>query len=131
MGVLVVGAGGREHAIAWACEQHGHTVSISSALGDVTADNIDLVIPGPEAALVAGVADECARRGIPCFGPTAELARLTVASMMTSGQGVPSCRAVTPAEPSMAPDISRNPRQEAAVPVAALVEARALSGATA
>ena len=30
----------------------------------------DLVIPGPEAALVAGVADECARRGIPCFGPT-------------------------------------------------------------
>ncbi|MGH9135463.1 MAG: phosphoribosylamine--glycine ligase, partial [Acidimicrobiales bacterium] len=36
----------------------------------------DLVIPGPEAALVAGIADECARRGVPCFGPTAELARL-------------------------------------------------------
>ena len=32
----------------------------------------DLVIPGPEAALVAGVADECAAAGVPCFGPTAD-----------------------------------------------------------
>ena len=74
MKVLVVGSGGREQAIAWACRRHGHDVTIAPEL--TSADEPDLVIPGPEAALVAGLADECARRGIPCFGPTAELARL-------------------------------------------------------
>ena len=34
MRVLVVGGGGREHAIAWACEQHGHTVQIAPALAE-------------------------------------------------------------------------------------------------
>ena len=52
-------------------------------------------------------------------------------NMKASGQGVPSCRATIPAEPNMAPDISRNPRQDAAMPVADLVEAKAFSGATA
>ncbi len=76
MRVLVIGGGGREQAIAWACRHHGHDVRIAADLGPASAGDTDLVIPGPEAALVAGVADECARRGIPCFGPTAELARL-------------------------------------------------------
>jgi phosphoribosylamine--glycine ligase/phosphoribosylaminoimidazole synthetase len=74
--VLVVGAGGREQAIAWACRRHGHEIALAGDLGEASTDTTDLVILGPESAVVAGMADECARRGIPCFGPTAELARL-------------------------------------------------------
>jgi phosphoribosylamine--glycine ligase/phosphoribosylaminoimidazole synthetase len=76
MRVLVVGSGGREQAIAWACRHHGHEVRVEPALGDASTADTDLVIPGPEAVLVDGIADECARRGLACFGPTAELARL-------------------------------------------------------
>jgi phosphoribosylamine--glycine ligase/phosphoribosylaminoimidazole synthetase len=74
--VLIIGSGGREHALAWACQSHGHETSLLPELPASNAPRPDLVIPGPEAALVAGVADECAARGIPCFGPTAALARL-------------------------------------------------------
>ncbi len=76
MRVLVLGGGGREQALAWACRRHGHEVRIRAELGSASPDDTDLVIPGPEATLVAGVADECRRLGIPCFGPTADLARL-------------------------------------------------------
>jgi phosphoribosylamine--glycine ligase/phosphoribosylaminoimidazole synthetase len=75
MRVRVVGSGGREQAIAWACRRHGHDVELVTAESAID-DNPDLVIPGPEAALVAGVADRCAAAGIPCFGPPAALARL-------------------------------------------------------
>lgn len=76
MRVLILGSGGREQALAWACRRHGHDVTVRSQLADATIEDTDLVIPGPEVALVEGVADECALRGIPCFGPTAELAKL-------------------------------------------------------
>ena len=96
MRVLVIGGGGREQAIAWACRHHGHDVRLAPDLGDASADDTDLVFPGPEAALAAGVADECARRGIPCFGPTAELARLesskTYARGLATSLGIPGPR---------------------------------------
>ena len=76
MRVMVLGGGGREYAIAWACERHGHTVTVAPELGETTADDVDLVIPGPESLLVAGVADECSFRKIPCFGPTSKQARI-------------------------------------------------------
>jgi phosphoribosylamine--glycine ligase/phosphoribosylaminoimidazole synthetase len=96
MRVLVIGGGGRERAIAWACRHHGHDVRLAPDLGDASPDDTDLVFPGPEAALAAGVADECARRGIPCFGPTAELARLesskTYARGLATSLGIPGPR---------------------------------------
>lgn len=96
MRVLVIGSGGREQAIAWACRRHGHDVTLASELPSADEAQPDLVIPGPEAALVAGVADECARRGVPCFGPTAELARLEsskgYARDLATGLGIPGPR---------------------------------------
>ena len=74
MNVLVIGSGGREAAIAWACARHGHAVRTAADLP--TPIDADVVIVGPEAALVAGVADRCADAGVPCFGPTAGLAKL-------------------------------------------------------
>jgi phosphoribosylamine--glycine ligase/phosphoribosylaminoimidazole synthetase len=94
--VLVVGSGGREQAIAWACRRSGHDVTLAAELADEHEAQPDLVIPGPEAALVAGVADECARRGIACFGPTSELARLEsskgYARELATSLGIPGPR---------------------------------------
>ncbi len=49
MRVLVVGGGGREAAIAWACRRHGHEVIQAPDLGEAGPSAIDLVVPGPEA----------------------------------------------------------------------------------
>ena len=100
MRVLVIGSGGREAAIAWACRHHGHHVDVLAELpAALSADpsahgRPDLVIVGPEAALVAGVADRCAELHIPCFGPTASLAKLESSKgftrMLAGRLGLPS-----------------------------------------
>jgi len=96
MRVLVIGNGSREQAIAWACRHRGHDVRLAPDLGSASPDDTDLVIPGPEAPLAAGVADVCAERGLPCFGPTAELARLeaskSYARDLASQLGIPGPR---------------------------------------
>ncbi len=99
MRVLVVGSGGREHALAWALSRSpmltalyvapGNTgtaqvgqnlpVSVTDLDGLVHAavqHAIDLVVVGPEGPLVAGLADRMAAAGIRCFGPNAAAARL-------------------------------------------------------
>jgi phosphoribosylamine--glycine ligase/phosphoribosylaminoimidazole synthetase len=76
MRVAVLGGGGREQAIAWACRRHGHDVVVAPDLDAVDLAATDLVIPGPEGLLVAGAADRCTAAGVPCFGPTAALAAL-------------------------------------------------------
>jgi len=99
MRVLVVGGGGREHALCWAiaasplCDalfcapgnagiaQEATCVAIAAddvpALVDFARQNaIDFVVVGPEAALVAGLVDRLDAAGIKAFGPTAAAARL-------------------------------------------------------
>ena len=99
MSILVVGGGGREHALVWALRRDDGDVSLFAAPGNPgTADlatNLDvpvtdlaglaaavrrhqvkLVIVGPEAPLAAGLADRLRADGVPVFGPSAAAARL-------------------------------------------------------
>jgi len=101
MKVLVIGSGGREHALAWKCAQSADVDEVLVAPGnagtaleakvrnvDVSSDdiealaglarseNIGLTIVGPEAPLVAGIVDRFTEFGLPCFGPSAAAAQL-------------------------------------------------------
>jgi phosphoribosylamine--glycine ligase len=96
---LVIGTGGREHALALALSRDPSVTEVHAAPGNPgiaaiaqlhpvdpmnpteVADlaerlGVDLVVVGPEAPLVAGVADAVRERGISCFGPSAEAAQL-------------------------------------------------------
>jgi len=96
---LVIGAGGREHALALALSRDPSVTEVHAAPGnpgiagvatlhpvdpmdgvavaELAAElGVDLVVVGPEAPLVAGVADAVRARGISCFGPSAEAAQL-------------------------------------------------------
>ncbi len=117
MRVLIVGQGGREHALAWALSASpllsalfvapgnpgtarlGTNVAIGlldvPALVDFArAERIDLVVPGPEAPLVAGLADALARAGVRCFGPSAAAAMLegskAFAKEVADAAGIPT-----------------------------------------
>lgn len=97
--VLLIGSGGREHALAWKIIQSPLLTRLVAAPGNpgmaslcdvraVGSDDVsgltalakemgaDLVVVGPEAALAAGLADQLAAVGIPCFGPSAAASRL-------------------------------------------------------
>jgi phosphoribosylamine--glycine ligase len=99
MKVLVVGSGGREHALCWKLSASplltrlwcapgnpgiadvAECVAIGAAdipalVGFAVAQGVELVVAGPEAPLTLGLADACEAAGIPCFGPVAAAARL-------------------------------------------------------
>lgn len=99
MKILIIGSGGREHALGWKLAQSPLASAILSAPGNpglatlgrtfpIKADDaaelaalaaresVDLVVVGPEAALAAGVSDTLAQLGVPCFGPSKQAAEL-------------------------------------------------------
>ncbi len=122
MKLLIVGGGGREHAIAWKLKQDSPSIELIAApgnpgiaeharclpvaLSDVNAlaslaeeEAVDLTIVGPEAPLEAGIADVFARRGLNIFGPSAAAARIETskafAKDLMARAGVPTGRAET------------------------------------
>ena len=126
MKVLVVGSGGREHALAWAFARGGGVTELHAAPGNpgiaalaschpVRADDpasllplafelgVDLVVVGPEAPLVAGLADGLRRRGIAVFGPGAAAARIegskAFAKDVMEAAGVPTAQTLAVARP--------------------------------
>src|ERR671930_979607 len=99
MKVLLLGSGGREHALAWRLAQSPALEELHAAPGNpgiaalgtchpVRADDgeallalghslsVDLVVVGPEAPLVAGLADALRHAGVAVFGPSAAAARI-------------------------------------------------------
>jgi len=117
MNVLVIGSGGREHALCWKLSQNPKVDRVFAAPGNggtnevaqnvplkdddiegllalAKAEKVGLVVVGPEAPLVKGIADACARAGIPCFGPDAFAAQLegskAFAKTIMRDSGVPT-----------------------------------------
>jgi phosphoribosylamine--glycine ligase len=122
----VVGSGGREHALAWKLAQSGACEELHAAPGNpgiaeighchpVRAEDgegllafcgeheIDLVVVGPEAPLVAGVADQLRHAGVAVFGPGAAAARIegskTFAKEVMAAAGVPTAERLAVARP--------------------------------
>jgi phosphoribosylamine--glycine ligase len=122
--VLVIGSGGREHALSLALSRDPAVIDVHAAPGNPgTAElgtnhpidpvngadvaslaaqlGVNLVVVGPEAPLVAGVADAVRERGIACFGPSAAAARLEGSKQVMAAAGVPTARSrecLTPAQ---------------------------------
>jgi phosphoribosylamine--glycine ligase len=119
MKVLIIGSGGREHALAWKCAQSPRVEEVLVAPGNagtarenktrnvaVSSDDTEalatlarqedvaLTIVGPEAPLVAGLVDRFNELGLPCFGPTAGAAQLEGSKAFTKDfmarHGIPS-----------------------------------------
>jgi phosphoribosylamine--glycine ligase len=115
--ILVIGSGGREHALSLALSRDPSVVELHAAPGNpgtgslganhpidaldgnAVADlasrlGVNLVVVGPEAPLVAGVADAVRQTGIACFGPSAAAARLegskAFAKQVMAAAGVPT-----------------------------------------
>ncbi|HZZ35590.1 MAG TPA: phosphoribosylamine--glycine ligase, partial [Caulobacteraceae bacterium] len=119
MNILLVGSGGREHALAWKIAQSPLLTRLVCAPGnpgmaalgevrDAKATDVeglaalageiaaDLVVIGPETAVEAGLADRLAQAGIPCFGPTAAAGQLETSKAFTKAftdrHGLPTAR---------------------------------------
>ena len=122
MKILVVGSGGREHAIIWRLSRDSEKHDLYCAPGNagiesiaagvaVRADDVDslvawakaekpdLVVVGPEAPLVIGLVDAMEREGFPCFGPVAAGAKMEgskrFAKEIMDAAGVPTGKAQT------------------------------------
>lgn len=119
MKILVVGSGGREHALAWKCAQSPKVSELIVAPGNAgtalepgvrnsgvaaedipgllrlaTAEAVGLTIVGPEVPLVNGIVDRFTEHGLRCFGPTADAARLEGSKAFTKAflqrHGIPT-----------------------------------------
>ncbi|PIE02190.1 MAG: phosphoribosylamine--glycine ligase [Acidobacteria bacterium] len=115
MNILILGSGGREHALGWKISQspllgklyfapgnpgtlaYGQNINLknNAEVVDFAVNNqIDLVIPGPEAWLMRGIVDDLEKKGVRAFGPTKQAAMLegskAFAKEMMDKAGVPT-----------------------------------------
>jgi phosphoribosylamine--glycine ligase len=124
MKVLIVGGGGREHALAWKCAAAARVTEVLVAPGNAgtarepkvrnaavaaedtaalvalaVRERVDLSIIGPEGPLVAGIVDAFEARGLKCFGPRRAAAQLegskSYAKEFLHRHGIPTARSAT------------------------------------
>jgi phosphoribosylamine--glycine ligase len=134
MRALVVGGGGREHALAWKLAQSAHVTEVISAPGSpgmaqlgetvpVAADDleglaklaedrsVDLTVVGPEVPLVAGITDLFEARGLRVFGPSAAAAEIEGSKVfcrdLAARYGVPVAQGESFDDPDAAADLAR------------------------
>lgn len=137
MKVLVVGSGGREHALVWKIAQSPrvkrvfcapgnagiaqHAVCVGIKAEDIhgllafaSSERVDLTVVGPEAPLAAGIADAFEAAGLKIFGPRREAARLEASKVFAKEvmlrHGVPTARAAVFDSPADAKDYARRLR---------------------
>ena len=135
MNVLLIGSGGREHALAWklaasplleklyaapgnpGIARHAECVALETRDHEAVVDfcrdrGVDFVVVGPEAPLVAGIADDLIAADIPVFGPTADAARLEGSKGFTKDlcarYGIPTAAYARFADARHAKDYVRN-----------------------
>jgi phosphoribosylamine---glycine ligase len=114
MKILIIGGGGREHALAWRFAEEGHTICAApgnpgiAQLGDAIASTDylaiaeklrpDLTVVGPEGPLASGIVDDFRSRGLRIFGPNQEMARLEASKIHSKAfmrrLGIPTARFV-------------------------------------
>ena len=134
MKVLVVGGGGREHALVWKLQRDDPALELLAAPGNpgiaaiarcvpvaatdiqalvdlVAIEHVDLTIVGPEAPLASGLVDRLTAAGYPAFGPTAAAARIETskafAKELMLRAGIPTARASRHTDPASAKRAAR------------------------
>jgi phosphoribosylamine---glycine ligase len=146
MKVLIVGSGGREHALAWKCAASPRVSEVLVAPGNAgtatepkvrnanvpvedipalvalaLAERVELTIIGPEGPLVAGIVDEFTAHGLKCFGPTRAPSQLEGSKAFTKDflrrHGIPTASSATFTRETFDPDWIRRQRTFASAPI--------------
>ena len=135
MRVLIIGGGGREHALAWKLKQDAPSLELFAAPGNpgiaelaecipigvveiaallacARERRVDLTIVGPEAPLALGIVDQFRAAGLPIFGPTKAAAEIETskafAKQMMLEEGIPTARAETHTDVASARQAARH-----------------------